>query len=185
MELFTLKILVMGILLGLDNFFVSAGLGELSLSKKKKVTLMALYFVAEVCLPLVGLVAAERLVAFAPLIEAIEILGLTIAVLLVLFVVRYSRFFSRLATSKSNHIYLIYFLPFLLGLDNLLAGAAFYASGIMVLVMGAISVITCGVGLVLGEWIKTHTFMANKKPGLLSAFCLAGVALVVIIGELA
>jgi len=178
-----MELLLVGLLIGIDNFFVCMGLGTMSLSKKRKTVLIALFVVAEALLPLIGLSLGQYLMSTGDIIESIQWICLLAVGLWILFTAQFSDYFSNMASSK--RIYVFFLLPLILGFDNLLAGAAVRSFGLSILLMGSLSAIICWVGLWVGEWLNAQTPFANLKQGVLGAYCLTGLALFSIFIELA
>ena len=177
-----MELLFVGILLGLDNFILSIGLGTLSLSKNRKVQLLALFVLAEVLLPVVGLAFGQSLAASAESIESLQWISMLLFGLWIGVTVLFRDRFTGLALS--NQGYLLFLLPLIFGLDNLLGGVAFHNLGVSVLVMGVLSAVICALGLVVGEWLNTRTPLARLNHGILGGFYMVGIAIVAMLVEL-
>ncbi len=146
--------LITVLLVGLDNFIVCAGLGTLNLPAKRQQILVGLFMLAEMGMPLVGYSLA--LGESGELAGWLEWLGPMVYVLVALLVtagaVAGAKVLPLVQSSR-----LIYLLPLLLAMDNLLAGASASAGGIEgnVYVMGLISALACIGGLWLGKQVRS------------------------------
>jgi manganese efflux pump family protein len=148
-------VFLLGVLVGLDNFQVGAGLGLVPMSAARRWAFAAVFALCETAMPLAGL-ALGRAVADAagPWAEGIGIAVLAICgLLIVLLSLRGESIEKELASG-----FALAGLPLSLSLDNLAAGVGLGSLGFPViasaLILGTVSGALCAVGLFAGAQLR-------------------------------
>ncbi|MDJ0842156.1 MAG: manganese efflux pump [Acidobacteriota bacterium] len=167
-------VFIFGVLAGLDNLQVSAGIGMNSAALSKKWALVFAFAVFEGLMPLVGLLAGKALAT--QISGATEIVGPALLAACGLYVIIQAlreKDSEEMLTSR----WTLLGLPFALSLDNLMAGAGFgvmgYPVALTALIIGGISGCMCFIGVLLGDRVK-HLIPARAE--LLSGVWLMAVA---------
>ena len=150
-----LTLLVFGILTGVDNLQVSAGIGMTPISRRRKWLLALLFGLCEGLMPLIGLLIGSRIPSLmgdtAEWVGPICLAGC--GVLILVMAVR-----KRDINTVANSSWMMLGLPLALSLDNLLAGAGLGAMGYPValsaMVVGGLSAGLCLAGLALGNLVR-------------------------------
>ena len=145
-----LALLVLGFLVGLDNFLVSTGVGAGRLDKKQKWLLVCGFAFFEAFMPLSGLLVgqalAENLTFFTEFAGPVALVFCGVLLLSSL------HLGSKPLTAYQR---VLPALPLLLSFDNLSAGAGFgaldFPLAVTAIVVGGISGCMCFAGLLLGE----------------------------------
>lgn len=174
-------IILFGILVGLDNLQVSAGIGMNSGRRPGTWILIAAFAFFEAVMPLIGLMMGEALaMRFG---EHTEYLGPSLLAACGLFVAYQAlrnQDTGKLFTSRASRLA----LPLLLSLDNLAAGAAFGVMGYPVLmtavIIGGLSACLCLAGVFLGAQVRERF---PKRAALASGIWMLGVAFVALISD--
>lgn len=187
-----MKLLLLGLLTGLDNLAVSSGLGVCSLSNKQRWLLMLAFGLCEGGMPLLGLALASEawftaLPDLAPwclfLAGALSLAGGWY----------YTNALKRQAAegapqSSAPWGWLLMLLPLGLSFDNLAAGAALAGSSLpsvgAALTIGVISTALAGLGLwglgpLVGDSLATRL---NLSRSLLASLWLWGYGLLSLVG---
>jgi putative Mn2+ efflux pump MntP len=173
-------LLLLGFALGLDSFRVSISLGPLALSSVRQWQIALMVGLCDAFAPLVGLVAGRSLV------EAIgpwtEYLGPLVIGGYGLYVVYLTRRFEE--GGVTNDRWMLFGLPLVLSLDNLVAGIGLGVLGFPIffaaLIIGAISSLMALVGLKLGNIIGR---LLPIRSDLLSGVALVFVAVTLVLNR--
>ena len=150
-----LTLLVFGILTGVDNLQVAAGIGMTPISGRRKWVFALLFGLCEGLMPLIGLLLGSRIPMLmgenAEWVGPVCLAGCGILILV-------------MATRKheigpvANSPWLMLVLPLSLSFDNLLAGAGLGAMGYPValsaMVVGGLSMGLCLAGMALGNLVR-------------------------------
>jgi manganese efflux pump family protein len=149
-------VLLLGLLVGLDNLQVGAGLGLVRMSAARRWAFAAAFAFCETVMPLVGLALGQALRARAGAwadgigIAVLALCGLLIVVL----ALRGEESEESLAGSRLA----LAGLPLSLSLDNLAAGVGLGSLGWPVLasalILGLVSGSLCALGLFAGAWLR-------------------------------
>lgn len=176
-----MNIILLGILIGIDNFAISAGFGTLKLVRMQRVLLVAAFAVCETFMPLLGFYVIS-----AAVVGPIEWLGpvlLIAAGSLVALCVYQSTMQG--ADHSSGSLYLLVLAPIVLSLDNLAAGAALRALGgfdyASAVTAGAIAAIAGMAGLWVGSQASQRFAFS---PQIALACCLIAVGAFELAGEI-
>ena len=174
-------IVVFGVLVGLDNFQVVAGLSLMRVRVPKLWLLVAAFGVCEAVMPLIGLVAGHLInqslssaaAGVGPLI--LIVCGLLIILLALS---------KKDANAVANSGWFSIALPFSLSIDNLFAGVGLGAMGYSVLtsalVIGAICISMCWLGVVVGRSVGR---LIPDKVEVLSGVYLVIIAVIKLLGD--
>ena len=125
-----INMLLLGLLTGIDNFFVSAGIGTTRLTRRQIIALVVAFAAAETLMPLAGfslvkLVTPELLDGLGPTLLILA--GFLVILRLILGAPKISTWF-------------LFTVPVIMALDNLAAGAG----------LGAIGDYTIGAAMIAG-----------------------------------
>ncbi len=177
-------VLIYGILVGLDNLQVCAGIGLLPGGRRRRRQLALLIGLFEAVMPLLGLLAGQGLRARVGVLG--ELLGpalLAVCGLLVL----WSSFKDTDDLQEEKHLgnrRVLLGLPLVLSLDNLLAGAGLgalgYPVGLSAVLIGGISASMCLLGFAGGAALRT---MIPRNAERLCGFYLLVLALIFFTGD--
>lgn len=173
MAVFTIMIalLLLGLILGLDSFRVSLGLGALKLRPGRQVQIALAFGLCDGIAPLIGLKVGHSLVEFIG--HWANYLGALVLGVYGLYVLYMAR---RVEESVESRPWLVFGLPVSLSFDNFAAGVALgtlaFPSLFSAAVIGAVSGLMSLAGLRLGRLV------GNYLP--LKAELVGGVALILI-----
>ncbi len=148
-------VFLLGLLVGLDNLQVGAGLGLVRMTSSRRWAFAGLFALCETAMPLVGLAlgqaARARVGAWADGF-GIAVLALC-GLLIVVFSLREGD-----AESLAESRLALAGLPLSLSFDNLAAGVGLGSLGFPVvasaLILGLVSGSLCAVGLFAGAWLR-------------------------------
>lgn len=146
-------VLLLGLLVGLDNLQVGAGLGLVRMSTARRWALAGAFALCETGMPLVGLALGRKMASFAgPWAEGIGIAVLALCGLLIVILS------LRGEEAPEAGSLALAGLPLSLSLDNLAAGLGLGSLGYPViasaLTIGLISGSLCALGLFSGAWLR-------------------------------
>lgn len=149
-------ILILGILVGLDNLQISSAIGLMGLKRKRRWLVVSLFVLFEVSMPLVGLLIGHKLNSsfehIAEWVAASILISLGVYILISEWMEKDNN--QDLVNSK----WLLIILPFIMSLDNLVAGVGLGTAGYPVvstsLIVGICAGSMCFIGLVLGEKLR-------------------------------
>ena len=166
-------LVLLGFVLGLDSFRVSAGLGGLKLSPSRRRRVALAFGVCDGVAPLFGILAGS----------ALEGVGRWAAVLGPVVLGGYGLYVTYLAwrceesREAGNDLWLVYGIPVSLSLDNFVAGVGVgmleFPVLLSALVIGVISGLMSLAGLRLGELVSRFV---PRRAELLSGLALIGMA---------
>jgi putative Mn2+ efflux pump MntP len=165
------SLILLGFVLGLDSFRVSAGLGSLNLSPSRRKRIALAFGLCDAIAPLVGIAIGHSVIELTGRWTAIiGPLVLSIYGLYVLYLGWQCKEFG----AADNDLWLFFGIPVSLSLDNLVAGLGIGMLGfpllLSVLIIGIISGLMSLAGMRLGS------VMGKYLP--LRAEMLSGVALI-------
>ena len=174
-------LLLVGFVLGLDNFRVAVSLGTLNLTHQRRMQIALAFCLCEALAPLVGLIIGNVLIEFirswAEAIGPIMLGGSGLYVI-------YHTLRNEEADLPFDSQWVIFGLPISLSFDNLLAGAGLGMLGLPILlsaiVIGAMSGIMCMIGLYAGGVITKYL---PSRAELLSGVILLVLAVAIVIGH--
>jgi manganese efflux pump family protein len=174
-------LLLMGFVVGLDNFRVAVGLGTLNLTHQRRVHIALAFCLCEALAPLVGLKIGNVLIdSISIWVEAIGPIVLGGSGLYIIYRTLRHEEEDRLFDSR----WVIFGLPISLSLDNLLAGVGLGMLGLPILlstlVIGAISGMMCVIGLLVGGAVARYL---PCQAELLSGVILLMLAMALVIGH--
>lgn len=167
--------LALGILIGVDNLRVSAGLGMLGLESRQRRGLAAAFGLCEALMPLLGL-ALGRFVrdVGGGVAESAGPMALGAAGFLAI----YGALRGRDWVVKGRGRWLLWLLPLVLSADNLLAGASLVSLPVApvaaALALGVISGLMALAGLALGDFAGRRLPI---KAELIGGLLMIGIAL--------
>ena len=170
---------IFGLLLGLDNLAVIAGLGLASLAWNRRVWMVGAFILFETMMPLVGHVLGAGLASgLAALGEWLGIGFLGLAAALILRGALRREALSGLV----DHRWSMVLLGFLLSFDNLAAGVGFGALGMplwqVALMLGGVSSVVCILALGLGGTVRA---LLPGRADVVSGGFLAAMAVVLVV----
>ena len=175
-------VFLLGILVGLDNLEVGAGIGLVPMRTARRVGIALSCFVCETGMPLLGLAFGHRLRALAGAwAEGIGIAVLALCGLVILVVALREEGSEKLAEGS----FALIGLPIALSFDNLAAGVGLGSLGHPVvasaLVLGGVSGSLCALGLFAGGWLRRWI---PRRAELLAGLYLLGLAAFRLVREL-
>jgi len=149
------KLMVIGFLLGIDNFKVAATLEMMSTRYCRKGLMILAFGVFETLMPLLGIFLGgwfqERFAAFA---AWIALVALAISGVLILMAILRNRWQEK----QMQHAWFWLGMPLCLSFDNLFAGVALQSLNFPVwgsaLFVGVLSSLICFLGVVSGRWLR-------------------------------
>lgn len=150
-----LKVLLFGILAGLDNFQVSGAVGLSGVPRRKQWSIAAVFAFFEMTMPFVGLLIGNRLQSvlkeIAPWLGPIFMILVGIVVL-----IRSAKEKDQAELLQTGWV--LFPMAFFMSLDNLMAGVGFGALGYSVpataSIMGVCSASMCFLGLLAGDRVR-------------------------------
>jgi len=146
-------VLLLGVLVGLDNLQVGAGLGLVRMSTARRWAFAGAFAFCETVMPLVGLALGRNIVRFAG--SWAEGIGIAVMALCGLLIVILS---LRGEEEEASSSLALAGLPLSLSLDNLAAGVGLGSLGFPVvasaLIIGIVSGSLCALGLFSGAWLR-------------------------------
>jgi manganese efflux pump family protein len=167
-------VFLLGILVGLDNLEVGAGIGLVPMRTARRLGIALSCFVCETGMPLLGLALGHRLRGLAGAwaegigIAVLALCGLVILVLALR---------EEGAESLAEGSFALVGLPLALSFDNLAAGVGLGSLGHPVvasaLILGGVSGSLCALGLFAGGWLRRWI---PKRAELLAGLYLLGLA---------
>ena len=168
-------IFILGILVGLDNFQISAAIGLMGLKPNRRWLVVLLFVFFEVSMPLVGLLIGHKLNnSFGDIAEWI---GASILITLGLYIL-ISEWMEKEDKDIVNSKWLLILLPFIMSLDNLVVGVGLGTAGYPVIstsiIVGLCAGSMCFIGLLIGERFRQFKWM---KVELVSGFYLIGLGI--------
>lgn len=146
-------VLLLGLLVGLDNLQVGAGLGLVRMSTARRWAFAGAFALCETVMPLVGLALGRKMASLmGPWAEGIGIAVLALCGLLIMILS------LRGEEAPETGSLALAGLPLSLSLDNLAAGLGLGSLGYPViasaLTIGLISGSLCALGLFSGAWLR-------------------------------
>ncbi len=152
-------LVTLGVLVGLDNLQVGAGLGLVEMSRRRRWVFAASFALAETVMPLLGLLIGQSV---APLLgewgEGVGIGMLALTGILILWFARRGGEGEAVDGRDSTLRMAQFVLPLSLSFDNLFAGVALGTLGFPVvasaLIVGTVSGGLCAVGLFAGARLR-------------------------------
>jgi putative Mn2+ efflux pump MntP len=130
-------VFLLGLLVGLDNLEVGAGIGLVPMRVQRRWAIAGVCFLCETGMPLIGLLLGNRLRGLAILLMALREGGT-----------------EKLAEGS----FALVGLPLSLSLDNLAAGVGLGSLGhpvvLSALILGGVSGSLCALGLFAGGWLR-------------------------------
>lgn len=146
-------VLLLGVLVGLDNLQVGAGLGLVRMSTARRWAFAGAFALCETVMPLVGLALGRNVARFAG--SWAEEVGIAVLALCGLLIVILS---LRGEEEEASSSLALAGLPLSLSLDNLAAGVGLGSLGFPVvasaLIIGLVSGSLCALGLFSGAWLR-------------------------------
>lgn len=147
-------VLLLGVLVGLDNLQVGAGLGLVRMSTARRWAFAGAFALCETVMPLVGLALGRNVARFAgSWAEEAGIAVLALCGLLIVILALRGEEADEAASSLA-----LAGLPLSLSLDNLAAGVGLGSLGFPVvasaLILGIVSGSLCALGLFSGAWLR-------------------------------
>ncbi len=174
-----LTILILGILVGLDNLQLASAFGLMGLKKNRRWWVASIFALFEVSMPLVGLLIGSHLNQTFK--EVAEWVGPGVMLSLGLYIV-IRELMEKEQQNIVNLPWVWLTLPFLMSLDNLLAGLALGTAGYPVvstsITVGICAGGMCYLGLIIGERLRR---LVPKNLELISGAYLIGMAVFMII----
>lgn len=169
-----LTVLILGILVGLDNLQLASAIGLMGLKPNRKWMLAGVFAFFEVSMPLVGLLVGHKLNGtFA---DAAHWLGPGIMLALGLYIL-IRELLEKKRQDLINRRWMLLLLPFLMSLDNLMAGLGLGASGYPVvptsITIGMCAGSMCLLGLFVGEKLRR---LIPRNLEVISGIYLIGMA---------
>jgi manganese efflux pump family protein len=148
-------IIILGILTGLDNLFVTPGVGLLNISRGRRHALALAFGLFEALMPLAGLfLGAQIRLAYASTAEFIGPVVLLFCGAVILFMSLKERDLEPVLSSR----WTLVGFPLSLSFDNFLAGLGVGTAGASLLMsavtIGGISAVMCMFGLYAGQWLR-------------------------------
>jgi manganese efflux pump family protein len=174
-------VLLIGFVVGLDNFRVAVGLGTLNFTQQRRIQIALAFCLCEALAPLVGLTIGKVLIErIRPWVEAIGPIVLGGSGVYVIYYTLRHKEADRLSYSR----WVIFGLPLSLSLDNLLAGVGLGIVGLPVLlaaiVIGLICGMMCVIGLLIGSTVAKYL---PSESELLSGVILLVLAAALVVGD--
>ena len=172
-------LLLIGFMMGLDNFRVALALGPLNFPLRRRMQVALAFCLCEVLAPLVGLSIGNVLIeSIRPWAEVIGPIVLGATGLMVI----YQALRTEEADQPFDNGWLIFGLPISLSFDNLLAGTGLGMLGLPILmsaiVIGLMSSILCVIGLFVGRAVARYL---PPRAELLSGVLLLVLAMALVI----
>jgi manganese efflux pump family protein len=165
-------VLLLGVLVGLDNLQVGAGLGLVRMSTARRWAFAGAFAFCETVMPLVGLALGRNVARFAG--SWAEGIGIAVLALCGLLIVILSLRGEEEETASSLALA---GLPLSLSMDNLAAGVGLGSLGFPVvasaLIIGIVSGSLCALGLFSGAWLRRWV---PRRAELWSGFYLMALA---------
>jgi putative Mn2+ efflux pump MntP len=176
-------VFLLGLLVGLDNLEVGAGLGLVPMRAARRWAIAGACFLCETGMPLLGLALGRRLRDLSGAwAEGIGIAVLALCGLTILTLALREEGAERLAEGS----FALVGLPLSLSLDNLAAGLGLGSLGHPVvasaLVLGGVSGSLCALGLFAGGWLRRFV---PRKAELLAGLYLLGLAVFRLVRDVA
>ena len=175
------ELLLIGLMMGLDNFRVAVALGPLNFSRRRRMQVTLAFCLCEMLAPLAGLSLGTLLIEpVRPWVEGIGpiVLGGT-----ALYVI-YQAVRKEEPGPPFDRGWVIFGLPLSLSFDNFLAGAGLGMLGLPILlsaiVIGLMSGMLCSIGLFVGRAVARYL---PSKAELLSGVILLVFAMALVIGH--
>jgi putative Mn2+ efflux pump MntP len=176
-------VFLLGLLVGLDNLEVGAGLGLVPMRAGRRWAIAAACFLCETGMPLLGLALGRRLRDLSGAwAEGLGIAVLALCGVTILTLALREGSAERLAEGS----FALVGLPLSLSLDNLAAGLGLGSLGHPVvasaLVLGGVSGSLCALGLFAGGWLRRFV---PQKAELLAGLYLLGLAVFRLVRDIA
>jgi putative Mn2+ efflux pump MntP len=176
-------VFLLGLLVGVDNLEVGAGLGLAGMRTRRLWAIAAMCFLCETGMPLIGLALGRQLRDLAGAwAEGVGIAVLALCGLTILIVALREGGPEKLAEGS----FALVGLPLSLSLDNLAAGVGLGSLGypvvVSALVLGGVSGSLCTVGLFAGRWLRGWV---PARAELLAGVYLLGLAAFRLLRDLA
>jgi len=150
-----MTVVLLGLLVGLDNLQVGAGLGLLRMSAARRWAFAAAFAVCETLMPLAGLALGRTVAAVAGVWA--EAIGIAVLALCGLLIITLALRGEETPEAAGSNLALAG-LPLSLSLDNLAAGVGLGSLGFPVLasalIIGGVSGTLCAAGLFAGGWLR-------------------------------
>jgi putative Mn2+ efflux pump MntP len=167
-------VFLLGLLVGLDNLEVGAGIGLVPMRAQRRWAIAGVCFLCETGMPLIGLLLGNRLRGLAgPWAEGIGIAVLALCGLAILLMALREGGTEKLAEGS----FALVGLPLSLSLDNLAAGVGLGSLGhpvvLSALILGGVSGSLCALGLFAGGWLRRWV---PERAELLAGVYLLGLA---------
>jgi manganese efflux pump family protein len=174
-----LSVLILGILVGLDNLQLASAMGLMGLKRNRRWQVTSLFALFEVSMPLVGLLIGHQINETFK--ELAEWLGPGVMLALGLYLV-IRELLEREKEDLVNRPWVWLTLPFLMSLDNLLAGLALGTAGYPIvstsIIVGLCAGSMCYLGLFIGSRMRQ---LIPRKLELISGAYLIGMAVFMIV----
>lgn len=168
-------VFLLGLLVGLDNLQVGAGLGLVRMSAGRRWAFAGLFALCETVMPLAGLALGQAARARAG--AWADGLGIAVLALCGILIVVFSLRNEEESLAESR--FALAGLPLSLSLDNLAAGVGLGSLGFPViasaLILGLVSGSLCALGLFAGAWLRRWV---PKRAELWSGVYLLALAVV-------
>ncbi len=172
-------LVLLGLVLSLDSFRVSLGLGALRLRPVKQAQIVAAFGLCDGLAPLAGMVIGQSLTRFMS--GFADYLGPALLGLYGAFVIYADWRWDDDGGQRDPSVWVVFGLPLSLSLDNLIAGASLGLNGlplpVCVGMIGGCSALAALTGLRLGQLVRTIPALNREW--------VAGAALIVIAAVLA
>jgi manganese efflux pump family protein len=150
-----LTTLIMGILAGLDNLQITSAIGLMGIQPNRKWRVVAAFVFFEMTMPLLGLLIGNQLNTSFQIIA--HWLGPCMMATLGIYIIM-REFMEKEKQDIISKKWVIVLLPFLMSLDNLIAGVGLGTAGFPVisssLIVGICAAGMCFLGLLLGEKLR-------------------------------
>ena len=174
-----IELLLIGFMMGLDNFRVAVALGPLNFSRRRRMQVAFAFCLCEMLAPVVGLSLGKLLIeSIRPWVAVMGPIVLGGTGLCVI----YQAVRNKEDHSPFDHGWIIFGLPISLSFDNFLAGTGLGMLGLPILlsaiVIGLMSGMLCILGLFLGRAIAGYL---SSRAELLSGVLLLVVAAALVI----
>jgi len=169
-----LTVLIFGILVGLDNLQLASAFGLIGLKATRRWSVAGIFAFFEVTMPLVGLLIGNQL--NSTFSEIAHWLGPCIMLALGLYIL-IRELLEKGHQDIVNRPWVLLFLPFLMSLDNLVAGLGLGTAGYPVIstsiIVGICAGSMCFLGLIIGEKLRR---LIPKNLEMICGFYLIGMA---------
>ena len=169
-----LTLLILGILVGLDNLQLASAMGMMGLAPGRKWFVAGIFAFFEVIMPLIGLLIGHQVNSVFT--EAAQWVGPGIMLSLGLYIL-IRELLEKERQDIINRRWILLILPFMMSLDNLVAGIGLGTAGYAVwstsLVIGICAGSMCFLGLLIGEKLR-GVIPGNME--IISGFYLIGMA---------